>query len=160
MKGTDPESSCILSPFLPFFKSFCIRVADLTRYKPWTVRSYLLREWPCGSRPVACRIDNSRLKSFFTTNKSCMSRGKNHKIWQCPSHTFERQPGKKKDTNDYLPIQIMHTWSKSRFVDFRNKAPINLTVFKRSNLDFLNFRGLHVKRITEDRFTRKCDKLA
>lgn len=30
-----------------------------------------------------------------------MSRKKNHKIWECPLHTFERQPSKKKDTNDY-----------------------------------------------------------
>ena len=30
-----------------------------------------------------------------------MSRRRNHKIWQCPPHTFERQPGKKKDTNAY-----------------------------------------------------------
>ena len=30
-----------------------------------------------------------------------MSRSIDHEIWRCPPHTFERQPGKKKDTNDY-----------------------------------------------------------
>jgi hypothetical protein len=25
----------------------------------------------------------------------------NHKIWECPPHNFEWQPGKKKGTNDY-----------------------------------------------------------
>jgi hypothetical protein len=25
----------------------------------------------------------------------------NHKIWENPPHTFERQPGKKKGANDY-----------------------------------------------------------
>jgi hypothetical protein len=30
-----------------------------------------------------------------------MSRKIDHKIWENPPHTFERQPGKKKDTDDY-----------------------------------------------------------
>jgi hypothetical protein len=36
-----------------------------------------------------------------------MSRRIDPKIWQCPPHTFERQPGKKKDTDDYQFISCI-----------------------------------------------------
>jgi hypothetical protein len=36
-----------------------------------------------------------------------MSREENHKIWQCPSHTFERQPGSNA-VRHLGSLEIMH----------------------------------------------------
>ena len=37
--------------------------------------------------------------------KSSLSRIIDHKTWECLPYPFERQPGKKKDTNDYFKFK-------------------------------------------------------